>query len=172
MNLKTKFAYALSFGFLLLTVNGCGVYSFTGTNISPDVKTISVATFYNESGNGPASISQTFSEGLRDFYQSNTNLELVNSNGDLQIEGRISYYAVDNVAPTGDELAALNRLRIKVRINYINTKDETQSFENKQFTFFEDFDQQTTLQSVEDELIENISEQIFLDIFTETVASW
>lgn len=172
MSLKTSFLIFILSLFTMITMHSCGVYSFTGTNISPDVKTISVATFFNESGNGPANISQTFSEGLRDFYQSNTNLELVNSNGDLQVEGRISYYAVENVAPTGQELAALNRLRIKVRINYINTKDDTQSFENKQFSFFEDFDQQTTLQSVEEEYIENISEQIFLDIFTETVANW
>lgn len=156
----------------LVFLFGCGVYSFTGTNISPDVKTISVATFYNESGNGPANISQTFSEGLRDFYQSNTNLELVTNNGDLDVVGRISYYAVENVAPSGDEVATLNRLRIKVRIDYVNTKDETHNFENKVFTFFEDFPQQTPLQDVEDELIENISEQIFLDIFTETVANW
>lgn len=158
---------------LIAVINfSCGVYSFTGTNISPDVKTISVATFYNESGNGPANISQVFSEGLRDFYQSNTNLEVITENGDLQVEGRITSYAVENIAPTGDEIAALNRLRIRVRIDYVNTKDEKQSFENKQFTFFEDFPQQTPLQDVEDVLIENISEQIFLDIFTETVANW
>lgn len=169
MRIKLKYFWFIP---LLCGFQSCGVYSFTGTNISPDVKTISVATFYNESGNGPADISQTFSEGLRDFYQDNTNLEVMTENGDLQVEGRISYYAIENVAPTGDEVAALNRLRIKVRIDYVNTKDDEQSFQNKEFTFFEDFPQQTALQEVEEELIENISEQIFLDIFTETVANW
>ncbi len=166
-----KISFLLLPGVFLL-FQSCGVYSFTGTNISPDIKTISVTTIFNESGNGPANISQTFSEGLRDFYQNNTNLEVVNSEGHLQIEGKISFYGIENVAPTAQEVAALNRLRIKVRINYVNTKDETQSFENKEFTFFEDFPQNTTLQSVEDELIENISDQIFLDTFTATVANW
>jgi hypothetical protein len=157
---------------IICLAQGCGVYSFTGTNISPEVKSISVTTFYNESGNGPSSMSQTFSEGLRDFYQNNTNLELVNENGDLQVRGKISYYQVENVAPNANEVASLNRLRIRVKVDYINTKDDTQSFENKEFSFFEDFEQQTALQDVEEDLIDIIFEQIYLDIFTGTVANW
>ena len=96
------------------------MYSFTGTNLSPEVKTVMVETFPNLTGSGPADISQRFSEGLRETYQQNTNLEVVTNQADLTINGEIVGYRVRPVAPTADEVAALNRLTISVKVNYIS----------------------------------------------------
>ena len=73
----------------MLFVSGCGVYSFTGTSISPDVKTISVQNFVNETGLGPTRLSQTFTEKLKEYFLQNSNLKLVKYDGDLQLEGSI-----------------------------------------------------------------------------------
>ncbi|MCK5368758.1 MAG: LptE family protein, partial [Cyclobacteriaceae bacterium] len=74
---------------LMIVLTGCGVYSFTGANISPEIKTISIQTFYDEVGTGPPNLSQLFTEKIKDYYQQNTSLSIVSSEGDLQLEGNI-----------------------------------------------------------------------------------
>ncbi len=157
---------------------GCGVYSFTGASISPNVKTISIQYFYNDAGNGPPSLQQTFTEKIRDYYQQNTSLEFVEDNGDLQIEGLITNY---NVAPiqitaSGNQNiadgASAQRLTIGVTVTYVNVKDETFDFQNKNFSFYADDQSNANLTAIEDGLIEEITDQIIVDIFNATVANW
>ena len=50
---------------VLLTFQSCGVYTFTGAAISPEVKTISIQNFYNDSGGGPPVMSQQFTENVK-----------------------------------------------------------------------------------------------------------
>ena len=71
---------------LLIALAGCGVYSFTGANISPEISTISIQTFYDEVGSGPPNLSQLFTEKIKDYYQQNTSLTIVQDEGDLQLE--------------------------------------------------------------------------------------
>ena len=40
------------------------------------------------------------------------------------------------------------------------------------FSFFEDFDNDSNLEDVQDELIDNIFEQILQDIFTRAFTNW
>jgi len=161
-----------------LTLTSCGVYSFTGASISPDVKTISIQYFYNDAGNGPPSLQQTFTEKIRDYYQQNTNLEFVESNGDLQIEGLITNYSVGpiQVTASGNENiadgASAQRLTIAVSATYVNIKDETFDFQNKKFSFYADDQSNANLSAIEDALIDEITDQIIVDIFNATVANW
>src|SRR5690606_2004386 len=91
MKLKNK-ASLLLFLLPLVISGGCGVYSFTGANISPTIQTISIDQFYDDAGEGPASLSQNFTDELRDYFLQNTNLTLVPENGDLHFEGSIVSY--------------------------------------------------------------------------------
>ena len=63
---------------LLLTscfaITGCDVYSFTGASISPEIKTISIASFPNQASLVQPSLSQVFTEKLKDKFVSQTNL--------------------------------------------------------------------------------------------------
>ncbi|MEQ9442599.1 MAG: LptE family protein [Cyclobacteriaceae bacterium] len=158
--------------------SGCGVYSFTGAALSPEIQTISIDNFYNDAGNGPPNMSQLFTEEIRDYYQSNTRLALVPENGDLLIEGAITRYEFVPVAPRSSgsnevaDVASLIRLNITVSASYINTYNDEYNFENKSFTFFADFDSERDPSSVEEELIEEIFDQIIFDIFTASVANW
>ncbi|PIB35562.1 hypothetical protein BFP72_09240 [Reichenbachiella sp. 5M10] len=156
----------------------CGVYSFTGASISADVKTISIPTFYNNAPLGPSNMSITFTEMVRDYYIQNTNLVLVDSDGDLQLEGSITNYTLSPVAVSAAEddsnidLTSLTRLTIFVNAAYVNTKDDTFDFD-KTFSFFIDFDQDSQdLSSNEDQFVEEIFDQIILDIFNSSVANW
>ncbi len=152
-------------------IQGCGVYSFTGTNLSPDVKSVSIQNFPNVSGGGPATLQQTFSEKMRDYFQKNTNLSLVPQQGDLQLDGTIVGYELLPVAPNANDVANQMRLTIRVKVNYVNTRDETQSFDET-FSFFQDFPSNTNLATVESQLIDTITDQLIVQIYTRSVANW
>jgi len=154
---------------------GCGVYSFTGVAITAE--TLSIQTFYNDADGGPPDLAQQFTNRLTDYYQSNTNLTLVQDNGELQLEGAVTRYRLSPVAPSAatgdfDDTAALTRLTITVSATYINTEDDSFNFENKSFSFYSDFDNSQNLTAIESQLIDEIYDQIILDIFNASVANW
>lgn len=165
---------------LVLGLQACSVkYSFTGTNINYELtKTFSVDNFFNDSGGGPANMEQRFTEALKEYYQRNTQLELVRTNGDLQFSGAISRYsltpqaAVSSGDPNLPDRAGQMRLTISVDVDYINLSNEEES-KKQTFTFFKDYDpRNVTLLDVENQLVEEIFEVIIQDIFTATVANW
>jgi len=170
-----------SFSLLILIASialgtGCGVYSFTGASISPDIKTMSIQTFYNNAPLGPSNMSVLFTEKIKDYYQQNTSLQLVDNNGDLQLDGYISNYTITPVAAnagTGGQadFSALTRITITVSAAYINAKDDTFDFD-RSFSFFKDFENQTDLASNEEQFVEEIFDQIIIDIFNASVANW
>ncbi|MEO9870487.1 LPS assembly lipoprotein LptE [Ekhidna sp.] len=174
MNLKT-----FSLFFLLLSAglsSGCGVYSFTGASISPDVKTISIQTFYNNAPLGPSTMSALFTENIKDYFQQNTSLELTDVNGDLQIDGFISNYTITPVAATAGsqgqaDFSALSRITITISASYVNVNDPTFDFD-RTFSFFRDFDNSINLPANEEAFVEEIFDQIVLDIFNASVANW
>ncbi len=162
----------LLFSFLLFSaLSGCGVYSFTGASISPEVKSVSIEFFPSYAPLAPANMPQSFTEALRELFVSRTNLDLFTKNGDIRFEGYISDYKTRPVAIQGNETAAKNRLTITVNVTYTNTKAEEKSFE-KNFTRFADFEATQNLSDVEQSLIEEINEQLILDIFNEAVVNW
>ena len=165
---------------LCLGLSACSVkYSFTGTNINYElVKTFSVENFFNDSGSGPANMEQRFTEALKEYYQRNTQLELVRNNGDLQFSGSIVRYSLSPqaVVSSGDpnlpDRAGQMRLTIAVEVDYVNLSNEEEN-KKQTFTFFQDYDPRTTtLLDVESQLVEDIFETIIQDIFTATVANW
>lgn len=180
MKLKSKIIFlTLSFCFILANFLGCGIYSFSGISLSDEVETISIQPFYNDISQGPANISQTLTNTLTDYYQQNTNLSLVQQEGDLQVEGGITGYRLQPVAPrssgsnTQNDFASQTRLTLTVQVTFYNTTDDTFDFEKRSFSFFKDFDNQTqNLTTIETELIDEIFEQIVMDIFNASVANW
>lgn len=174
-NTKSLALKALIFSLPLLLFTSCGIYSFTGTNISPDIKTVSIQNYTNETGLGPTRLSLAFTEKLKEYFLQNSNLKLVKSNGDIQLEGAIVGY---QLAPVGAQQSTIsfqtgqqNRLTIRVKTKFVNTVDEDANFE-KEFSFYNDFPTNQSLSAVESEKVETISEQIVLDIFNATLANW
>jgi hypothetical protein len=163
-------SYGLSL--ILLVFSGCKVnYSFTGASISPSVKTISIAYFQNKATLVVPTLSRDFTESLKDYFTSQTNLSLVDRNGDLRIEGAITGYAVSPVAIQGNEQAALNRLTITVAVKFTNTTDEKQNYETN-FSRYQDYSSSQQLVAVQATLIEEINKQLVQDIFIKSVANW
>tara|TARA_B100001996_G_C18451940_1_gene512582 strand:+ start:113 stop:634 length:522 start_codon:yes stop_codon:yes gene_type:complete len=169
----------ISYLLISYSLFSCGVYSFTGASISPEVKTISFQNFFNNSPLGPSNMSVLFNEKIKDYFERNTSLTLVDEGGDLEIEGTIEDFSLAPVAPTAEGgrnsqyFTGLTRLTVRVNATYFNKIDDQFNYENKSFSFFKDFNQNTEeLSSNEQEFLDEIFDQIILDIFNASVANW
>ncbi len=169
-SIKLFCSLVISACFLLLT-SSCGVYSFTGASIAPDVKTFSVDYIKNRAPLINPTLSQVITQKLKDKFISQTNLSPVKADGDLRFEGYISDYNTQPIAIQSNDQAAQNRLTITVSIKFTNTKDEKQNFETS-FSRFADYAANKDLSTVETGLIENISSQLIDDIFNKAVVNW
>lgn len=146
-------------------------YSFSGVNISPDVKTFTVQYFPNRAAIVQAQLSQEFTNALIDKITSNTSLENISSGGDVEFSGEITGYVTRPVAITGDETAAMNRLTITVRVKYTNYIEPELDFDSS-FSRYEDYSSSQNLADVESELIELIVTLMLEDIFNKAFVSW
>jgi hypothetical protein len=156
---------------LLLLLQGCGVYTFSGASISPEVKSFSVLYFPNRAQLIQPLLSQAFTEKLKERLLSLSGLRQVDRDGDLQFEGYISEYRNTPTAIQGSQTAALNRLTISVFVKFTNTKDAKQNFETT-FTRYADYDSKLSFESVESGLMEEINRQLIDDIFNKSVSNW
>jgi hypothetical protein len=161
--------------FLVLNVSfllsGCGVYSFTGTSLSPDIKTFTIINFNMATAGGPSDLPQRLTEQVKEYFQKNTNLILQQNGGDLLLEGTITGYDVLAAAPTANDQAGLNRLNVTVQVRFTNAKDETKNFDQS-FTYFADFPQDQTLNQNEARLLPTIQENLVQQIFNKSAADW
>ncbi len=153
-------------------LHSCGIYSFTGTSIQPDVKTVTVNYFEYLAPKVNPSLSNMLTEAMQEKFIKLTKLELVDIDGDLEIIGAVTGYDVKATAITANEQAAQNRLTVTVKIEFINRKYPEESQQNKSFSAYQDFDATQSLDAVEATLCEDIVEQLCEDIFNGTVANW
>ncbi len=153
-------------------VQACGIYSFTGTSIQPDVKTVTINYFEYKALKVNPSLSNQITEALKDKFTKLTKLEQVDVEGDLEIIGEVTGYDVKATAITANEQAAQNRLTVNVKIAFVDRKYPENSFENKSFSAYADFDAMQSLDAVEASLCEEIVEKLCEDIFNGTVANW
>jgi hypothetical protein len=153
-------------------MTGCAVkYSFTGASISPMVKSYTIYNFPNRAKLVNPTLSDYFEEQMRDKFTRQTSLDYNNSDGDLEFEGTIEGYDVKPVSVQEGDIAAQNRLTIRIKVKFTNNQDPEQNFESE-FSAYEDFSSQYIITDVEDQLVESIIEKIVDDIFNKSVANW
>lgn len=176
MTLFKKIFAALSVAAALVMtaflVQSCGIYSFTGTSIQPDVKTITINYFEYKALKVNPTLSNQITEELKTKFMRLTKLEQVDIDGDLEIIGEVTGYDVKATAITANEQASQNRLTVNVKIAFIDRKYPENSFESKSFSAYADFDAMQQLDAVESSLCEEIVEKLCEDIFNGTVANW
>lgn len=165
-------------GIIGLMVTGCKLnlglftvqYDTKGASLTTE-KSISVSYFPNRAPIINPNLSQVFTEELKDKFISQTSLELISDGGDLHFEGEITGYDTKPMAIRGDEMAALNRFTISVKVKFTNLVDPAKSFESS-FSQYEDYDSNKGLDEVEEELVPQILEKIIEDIFNRAVVNW
>lgn len=157
---------------VLCLCQACGIYSFSGTSIQPDVQTVTINYFEYKALRVNPSLSNDLTEALKDQFTRLTKLEQVDQEGDLEIIGEITGYDVKAMAVTADEVAAQNRLTVNVKISFVNRKYPEDDFDNKSFSAYADYDSTQSLDAVEATICEEIIEKLVEDIFNATVANW
>lgn len=156
----------------MFTIQSCGIYSFTGTNIQSDVKTIQIDYFPNNALLVEPTLSTVFTQQLQDLFLQQTNLELVKSGGDLQFEGEITGYKISPMTATAEQTAAQNRITITVNVRFYNNKHDEDNFEQT-FSFYYDFPADESLSgTLLSTAYEEILTRITQDIFNASVAKW
>ena len=169
-----RLALALACIAVLLASAGCNIinYSFSGTSIQPDVRTITLNEFEYKALKMNPTLSNSLSEAIRTRFRQMTRLEQVDMDGDLEITGDITGYDVRAQAVTANEVAAQNRLTVTVKVSFTNRKYPEDNFENKSFSAYADYDSTNSLDSVEQTLCQEIIDKLVEDIFNATVAQW
>jgi hypothetical protein len=158
----------LVFLLLSLVLVSCKL-SLSGGNYG-EAKTISIAFFPNNAALVQPTLSQSFTEDLRNFFQTQSPLALISKAGDLHIEGAITDYRVSPVG-VSNQAASSNRLTITVNVKFTNSKDSTKDFDTS-FSRFVDFPSTQNIASIEQELVSQVNQQLIQDIFNKALINW
>ena len=157
---------------LLPLLSGCKVsYSFSGTSIQADVKTICIEPVVNKATKINPSLANQLTEELNDKYRKLTRLEQVTEDGDLNLVVTIESYDVRATAVTAEEVAAMNRLTVTCKVVFTNVLHTEDNLEQS-FAAYEDYDSNNSLDMVENQLCETIVKKLVDDIFNATVVQW
>ncbi len=154
-------------------LGGCSIvkYSFSGTSIQPDVKTVTINFFEYKALKVNPSLSNDLTEAMKDKFRKLTKLEQVEMDGDLEISGAVTGYDVRAAAVTANEVAAMNRLTVTASLKFTNRKYPEEDFE-KSFSAYSEYDSSNSLDAVEASLCEEIVEKLVEDMFNASVAQW
>lgn len=147
-------------------------YKFNGASIDyTRIKTITIKDFPNQAPLVFPPLSQKFTEALKDLYTRQTRLQLVNNNGDLELEGEITGYDLTPMAIKEDAYASQTKLTITVRVRYSNRITPEKDFEQS-FSAYREFEATKMLQDVQDQLSKEIIDELVDQIYNATVADW
>ena len=162
--------YYIIISFLIFSVS-CNTYSFNGASIPVGSSSVKITTFTNNTSNSIPNLQQTVSEKLRDIFLEQTNLNLVNEDGDLNFIGSIEKYEIKPISLKANETTSQNRLSISVKVKYTNNISDQYNYEAS-FTRYSDFDGLLNLSDVEIELVDLITDQLVEDIFNKAIINW
>jgi len=158
--------------FVTLSLSGCGIYSFSGTSIKPDVHTITIEPVVNNAMKVNPALANSLTEALIDKFKKLTSLENVEADGDLVLYVTVESYDVKAQGVSANETVAQNRLTVTCKATFDNVKHPEESFEKKSFAAYQDYDAERSLDEVESTLCDEIIETLVEDIFNASVAQW
>lgn len=165
------------FLFLFLSVlllGACTVsYKFNGASIDyTKIKSISIADFPNMAeGSMYPTLSQEFSENLRNIYTRQTKLTILKSAGDMHLEGEITGFNLTSMAISADSYSSETKLTVTIKVRFTNSKQLEDDFE-KQYSASQTFSADNQLMDVQEALLKLIMEEICESIYNDTVAKW
>lgn len=169
-----KAAFASLLVSLLFLVNSCSMKLGLAPISSIDyikVKTISIADFQNRAEYVYAPLATEFNQKMKDMFIQQTRLQLVNSGGDLEIDGEITGYNQYNESVDASGYSSKVKVTLTVNVRYTNNTNHEEDFE-QQFSAFQTYDSSKLLTEVQDQLITLMVKDIAEQIFNATVANW
>jgi len=156
----------------VVTLVSCKIqFTLKGASVPDDWKTFSVQYFENRAPLINPTLSQSFTEALKDRVTSESKLSLEERNADIDFSGQITDYSIRPMAIQADAVSAETRLTVAVKVRYRNFKDPKQNWEST-FSAYEDYSSDLDINDVEDELTETIIEKLTQDIFNKAFSDW
>jgi len=170
-NLKRTSSFFLMIcALFLIPFIGCLGYKFNQVDIPPEIKTIRVQFIENKARYINPQLSPQLTDKLRQKIVSQTKLTQVNNdNADYDVSGYISQYDVSTSGISNQQVAT-NRLTVGVNLTLTDRKTGK---EPKNITASRSFDFSATLtlpqaeQRLQDEIIRNLTDEIFNKIFSD-----
>ena len=159
---------------LLLSLTGCFSIRYDmkgGADINPAIQTVSVQYFNNRAMQVEPTLSQKFTDALKNYMENNTKMRLVNTLGDVDFSGEITDYKTQSVAISGENVAQKRRFTITIRVKFTNAINPEDNFDTS-FSGYRDFDSSQNLSGVGASLTEEIIDEIIEDIFNKAFVNW
>ena len=158
---------------MVAVVSACSVsYKFNGASIDyTKTKTIQIADFPIRSAYVWGPMGPMFNNELKDMFASHTRLSQVRRNGDLKLEGEIIRYDQRNKAVSSEGYSAQTELSMTVNVRFTNNVNHNEDFE-QQFTAMQTYDSSLSLNSVQNDLVQKMVDDICEQIFNACVANW
>jgi len=157
--------------FTILTLNAATCkYSFKDTSPIPtEIKNFRVNYFENKAEYINTQLSPQLTEKIKQKIISTTRLRQTNADeADYDISGFVSRYNITTISISGANSSG-NRLTVGFHLVFKNNRDEKKNFEAELTRTF-DFDANLSLSQAEvslnDEIIKNITDEIFNKIFS------
>ncbi|MCL1937995.1 MAG: LPS assembly lipoprotein LptE [Candidatus Azobacteroides sp.] len=170
-----SFAFFTAFIGCALFVCACSFsLSFQGGRLNYDlVKTIVIHEFPNRAPLVYPLFSQMLDQSLRNRFIEQTRLTPVSSNGDIEIEGEITNYEIQGKAVTAaeDTYASMTRLTATVHVKYTNNKEANGNVDQS-FSTFREYPSSSSLDEVQNQLVQEIVDELVDLIYNATVANW
>ena len=159
--------------FLMAVLASCSVsYKFNGASIDhTKTKTIQIADFPIRSSYVWGPMGPIFNNELKDIFANHTRLIQVKRNGDLKIEGEITQYSQRNKSVSSEGHSAQVELSMTVNVRFTNNINHNEDFE-RLFTSSKTYDSTQSLNSVQEDLVTQMVEELTDQIFNATVANW
>ncbi len=146
-------------------------YNFKGISIPSDINSFYVDNFSLSNPDAPIDINQLFTEALREKIREESRLVNNNDLPDVIFSGSVTQYTIRPVAANENNTTSLNRLEIGVKVSYVNEKNPDDNWD-KNYNDFEDFDSNADFQTLQDNLIAEIIEDIVERIFNDSFTNW
>lgn len=150
------------------------IYDFDGTSFDPNIDSFYIHPFESQANSAPPTLVQNMEEGLKLKIRRESPIDEVDIDPDIEFKGTVTRFTVTPQAPEAGEAIGFNRLTISVKIDYIdNYHDDEEEYNwSQNFSRFADFGANTNLLTVQDALIEEITEQLYEDIFNKAFTDW
>lgn len=155
---------------LLVSFLSCNVYKFNDVSIPAEIKTVRVQYIENKARYINPQLSPQLTDKLRQKIVSQTRLTQVNNeNADYDISGSVTQYDVTTSGISSQQVAT-NRLTVGVSLTILDRKTGK---EPRTVSASRSFDFSATLtlpqaeQRLQDEIIRNLTDEIFNKIFSD-----
>jgi hypothetical protein len=170
--MKRLLASVIVLSALVFVSPGC--YTLKSVSIPIEMRTINIAFFENDAPLVVPTLSQTFTEGLKERVRSTTRLSIVAGEGNANMSGAITEYrfapvSIQATNPNSPPIANAEALTISVRVKFVYAADKKLNFEQ---TFTEHVNYTGDITTQEQGLIQTVTKQLIDDIVNRAFNNW